>query len=241
MNHSYGESRELKSGLPLLSGWLRYQKQVTFEEFLQPIADEFRVRSLLISGIMSDKQQGLPAAIEKVFPGIPHGYCQAHYLKNIAEPISQADSNMKVSFRKQVRETVGELLRHEEAENQGVLTVTGLIPSPLEMKLGKKNASSINESIALNSSSDDETVSGDGILTTMHQSSHNDEEKLGNSLNSSARKAEIPPDNSSLSKTKSEIEIKPVPATYRKFLKLNRMLNLRQSLFLPKRLMKYLR
>jgi hypothetical protein len=80
---------------------------------------------------MSDKQRGLVPAIGVVFPEAKHGFCQGHYLNNIADPIATADEAMKVSLRKSVRQQVGDLIRPEQVERAGVLTVTGLIPSPV--------------------------------------------------------------------------------------------------------------
>ena len=58
-------------------------------------------------------------------------HCQSHYLNNIAEPVAQADEAMKVSLRQCVREAIGDLIRPEQVERPGVLTVTGLRPSPI--------------------------------------------------------------------------------------------------------------
>jgi hypothetical protein len=38
---------------------------------------------------------------------------------------------MKVSLRKGVREAIGDLIRPEQVERAGVLTITGLLPSPI--------------------------------------------------------------------------------------------------------------
>ena len=120
--------RELQTGLTLRSGWMSEQKQIAFENFLFPIARA----GLRITAVLSDKQQGLVPAIGSVFPDARHALCQSHYLKNIAEPISTADEAMKVSLRKTVRKNSGALIRPEHVEQPGVLTVTGLIASPLD-------------------------------------------------------------------------------------------------------------
>lgn len=122
--------RELRSGLTLRSGWMSMQDQRAFENFLYPIAESgFEVRVVL-----SDKQRGLLPAIETVFPDAKHALCQSHYLKNIAEPIAAADETMKVRLRKQVRSSIGQTIRAEQVEHPGVLTVTGLLPSGLELE-----------------------------------------------------------------------------------------------------------
>jgi hypothetical protein len=119
--------RELRTGKTLRSGWMSEQGQTAFENFLRPIAEA----GLRIEAVMSDKQRGLVPAVGVVFPEAMHGFCQSHYLGNIAEPVAKADEAMKVRLRKRVREEIGELVRPEQVEQAGVLMVTGLLPTPL--------------------------------------------------------------------------------------------------------------
>jgi hypothetical protein len=73
-------------------------------------------------------------AVRKVFPKSHYQFCQAHYLRNLAEPLADTDSAFKVDLRKAVRQHVGDLIRQEprpEPDQGGVLTVTGLLPSPI--------------------------------------------------------------------------------------------------------------
>jgi hypothetical protein len=118
--------RELTSGLTLRSGWLAKQDEATFVNFLQPIAD----LKLPVAGIVSDKQRGLVPAVGVVFPQAKYGFCQVHYLGNAAEPMAEADEAMKVTLRQAVRTELGDLIRQEQVESSGILTVTGLVPSP---------------------------------------------------------------------------------------------------------------
>jgi hypothetical protein len=120
--------RELQLGLTLRSGWLSQQDQDTFVNFLQPIAD----LGLRVVALISDKQRGLEPAVPIVFSGAKHGFCQTHYLNNVAEPVAEEDQAMKVTLRKSVRSEVGELIRREKVEKPGVLTITGLLPKPVE-------------------------------------------------------------------------------------------------------------
>jgi len=119
--------RELRTGLTLRSGWLSGQDHTAFEHLLQPIAD----LGLRVAAVLSDKERGLVPAVRTVFPGIPHAFCQMHYLDNLATPIAQADEAMKVTLRQTVRAAVGEQLREEHVDQVGVLTMTGLLPSPV--------------------------------------------------------------------------------------------------------------
>jgi hypothetical protein len=120
--------RELQLGLTLRSGWLSQQDQDTFVNFLQPIAD----LGLRVVALISDKQRGLEPAVPIVFPQAKHAFCQTHYLSNAAEPVAEEDRAMKVTLRQNVRSGVGDLIRREKGEKPGVLTVTGLIPTPVE-------------------------------------------------------------------------------------------------------------
>jgi hypothetical protein len=120
--------RELQTGLTLRSGWLSQQDQDTFVNFLQPIAG----LGLRVVAVVSDKQRGLEPAVPIVFPHAKHGFCQMHYLKNAAAPVAEEDQIMKVTLRKRVRSEVGVLIRREKGEKPGVLTVTGLVPTPVE-------------------------------------------------------------------------------------------------------------
>lgn len=119
--------RELTTGMTVRSGWLSKQDEATFVNFLQPIA----ALELPVAGILSDKQRGLVPAVEAVFPKAKYGFCQLHYLSNAAAPVAEADEAMKVDLRQEVRAELGDLIRQEKVESSGVLTVTGLVPSPL--------------------------------------------------------------------------------------------------------------
>lgn len=120
--------RELLSGITVRCGWMSQQDQSAFVNFLRPIADlGFRVRAVL-----SDKQAGLLPAVAEVFPDVPHAFCQIHYLQNVALPLAEADEALKVRVRQEIRESLGQWIRQEKEEQPGVLTVTGMLPSPVE-------------------------------------------------------------------------------------------------------------
>jgi hypothetical protein len=122
--------RELTSGVTLRSGWLAQQDQPTFEAFLQPL----KHLEWPILAVLSDKQTGLVPAVATVLPHSRYQFCQAHYLRNLAAPLAEADTAFKRDLRQTVREQVGDLIRQElrtAPGHPGVLTVTGLLPSPL--------------------------------------------------------------------------------------------------------------
>jgi hypothetical protein len=53
---------------------------------------------------LSDKQKAFVNGIKAVFAGVPHRYCDNHFLRELAKPMLEADSHAKVQMRKKVRE-----------------------------------------------------------------------------------------------------------------------------------------
>src|SRR6266702_4305982 len=122
--------RALARGLPLRSGWLCQQDQPTFEAFLEPLK---HLEWPILAGL-SAKQTGLVPAGATVLPHSRSQFCQAHYLRNLADPRAEADAAFKGALRKTVREQVGDVIRQAPRTapgHAGGLTVTGLLPSPL--------------------------------------------------------------------------------------------------------------
>ena len=78
--------RDLSTGLTLRSGWLAQLDQPTFEAFLAPL----KHLEWPILAVLSDKQTGLVPAVATVLPDSRHQFCQAHYLRNLAEQIGRA-------------------------------------------------------------------------------------------------------------------------------------------------------
>ncbi len=52
---------------------------------------------------MSDKQEAFGTSIAAEFPDVPHRYCQNHFLRDVAKPVLEADSQAKVQMRSKVR------------------------------------------------------------------------------------------------------------------------------------------
>jgi hypothetical protein len=130
--------RALLCNLTLRSGWLSRFDQATFEAFLEPLAQ----LPWPILAVLSDKQKGLPEAVASVLPGTRHHFCHSHYLKNLAEPLAEADSAFNVQLRQAVRAEVGPLIRTEkmaDTPQPALLTVTGLLPAPSAPDQGVAN------------------------------------------------------------------------------------------------------
>jgi hypothetical protein len=52
---------------------------------------------------LSDKQDAFVTGIAAEFPEVPHRYCDNHFLRDVAQPVLEADSHAKVQMRKKVR------------------------------------------------------------------------------------------------------------------------------------------
>jgi hypothetical protein len=52
---------------------------------------------------ISDKQKAFVTGIAEVFAGVPHRYCNNHFLRDLAKPVLERDSHAKVQMRRKVR------------------------------------------------------------------------------------------------------------------------------------------
>ena len=52
---------------------------------------------------LSDRQDAFVTGIKAEFPGVPHRYCDNHFLRDVAKPVLEVDSHAKVTMRKKVR------------------------------------------------------------------------------------------------------------------------------------------
>src|SRR4051794_36998614 len=52
---------------------------------------------------LSDKQDAFVTGIAGEFPEVPHRYCDNHFLRDLAQPVTDADSHAKVQMRTKVR------------------------------------------------------------------------------------------------------------------------------------------
>lgn len=78
--------------------------------------------NLPVSGWMSDKQEAFVAGIAQEFPGVPHRYCDNHFLRDLAKPLLEKDSHAKVQMRRKVRglRTIEQAVLREETQKQAV-------------------------------------------------------------------------------------------------------------------------
>jgi hypothetical protein len=122
--------RARSTGLTWRRGWLCQQEQPPVAAFLEP---RQHLEWPSLAGL-SDKPTGLVPAVATVLPHRRHPCCQAHYLRNLADPLAEAEAACKGELRKTVRAHVGAGMRQASRTapgHPGVLTVSGLLPSPL--------------------------------------------------------------------------------------------------------------
>lgn len=109
--------REVQMDRTLVVGWLPRVNHKTLAALLKPVQE----LGLPIAATVSDKQGSVRRALEKVWPNVPHQWCQSHYLGNSMRPIYDRDSNLKTELRKTIRkgirESTGEILTDAEASD----------------------------------------------------------------------------------------------------------------------------
>ena len=52
---------------------------------------------------ISEKQEAFVRGIAVEFPEVPHRYCTHHFLRDVAQPVLEADSHAKVKMRRTIR------------------------------------------------------------------------------------------------------------------------------------------
>jgi hypothetical protein len=110
------------------------QKRVWFAESLISSSAE-EVRRLIVrarqwaEGLgkrvrlwISDKQDAFLSGIAAEFPGVPHRYCENHFLRDVAKPVLEMDSHAKVRMRRKVRglRPIEREVLEERREEEGV-------------------------------------------------------------------------------------------------------------------------
>lgn len=92
--------RECLSGEILLARTLLSARSEDLAVLLKEVKEAIVVP---IAGVVSDGQQSIRKAVEIALPGVAHGLCHFHYLREAAKPIYAADRHAKKELKKQVR------------------------------------------------------------------------------------------------------------------------------------------
>ena len=109
--------REVQTGRVLVARNLSSSSRSEIEHLIA----EVLALGIPIKGVVSDKQESLRRAIECQLPGVAHQLCHFHYLRDLAQPISEADRGLKKELRKRLRglreiERSAEKVAEREAE-----------------------------------------------------------------------------------------------------------------------------
>ncbi|WP_027416910.1 transposase [Aneurinibacillus terranovensis] len=91
--------REVLSGTIVAAKNVKSSSTEELMEFIRPVL-EF---GFPILGFVSDGQQSIRLAFEKLSPDTPYQYCQFHYLKDIAKPAVDSDRKLKTNIKKKLR------------------------------------------------------------------------------------------------------------------------------------------
>ncbi|BDA68574.1 hypothetical protein CAL7716_079520 [Calothrix sp. PCC 7716] len=92
--------RDCLSGEILLAKTLLSSKTEDLAALLLEVSNTLNVP---IDGVVSDGQQSIRKAVEVALPGIAHGLCHFHYLKEASKIIYEADRHAKKQLKKHVR------------------------------------------------------------------------------------------------------------------------------------------
>ncbi|HMB07121.1 MAG TPA: ISNCY family transposase, partial [Isosphaeraceae bacterium] len=92
--------RDCLSGEVLLARSLLSSTQ---DDLARLITEVKGVLSVPITGAVSDGQDSIRKAVKKALHGVPHQLCHFHYLREAAQPISEADRHAKKELKKRVR------------------------------------------------------------------------------------------------------------------------------------------
>jgi len=92
--------RECLSGEILLARTLLSARSEDLAVLLREVKEALAVP---IAGVVSDGQQSIRKAVEIALPGVAHGLCHFHYLREAAKVIYAADRHAKKELKKQVR------------------------------------------------------------------------------------------------------------------------------------------
>jgi hypothetical protein len=94
---------------------------------------------------ITDRQDAFVTSIAAEFPGVPHRYCDNHFLRDVAKPVLEADSHAKVQMRRKVRglrtveQAVLKKQRQSQEESPAVLDPPAVGPTtpPIDDAVGQ--------------------------------------------------------------------------------------------------------
>ncbi len=120
-----------------------------------------------VAGWMSDKQEAFVQGIAKEFPGVPHRYCDNHFLRDLAKPVLEKDSHAKVQMRRKVRglRTIEQAVLREEVKPAVSAEQPARTSPPLAAANGEPSAATLTAEAPAR----DENVAGAGVACAAEQ------------------------------------------------------------------------
>jgi hypothetical protein len=91
--------RDVRSGRVLVAKTLLSSATAEIEHLIEEVLD----LGLPILGVISDKQESICLAVEHKIPMVPHQICHFHYLKDVTQPVCEADRHVKKELKKKIR------------------------------------------------------------------------------------------------------------------------------------------
>jgi hypothetical protein len=95
--------REVLTDSILAVGWVPRVTADSLVSLLTPVQAWLQAAGWPVRATVSDKQVALRTAVERVWPDVPHQWCQAHYLRNAVQPLQDHDQALKTDLRREVR------------------------------------------------------------------------------------------------------------------------------------------
>ena len=118
--------REVLSDTVLAAGWLPRVTQETLGDLLSPVRAFLERHGWSVLSTLSDKQRPLEKAVKAAWPGVPHQWCQAHYLRNVADPLYERDRALGTDLRRDVRKQIRDSLRDvTHSASDGAISPSG--------------------------------------------------------------------------------------------------------------------
>ncbi|NPV81601.1 MAG: transposase [Firmicutes bacterium] len=102
--------REALTNCALCAEVLMSSDAGSIKRLLKPVVES----GYPILGVISDAQSSIRAAVSELLPGVPHQYCQFHYLKDIAAPAVAEDGKLKTSIKNHLDEGRSIHAQHQE-------------------------------------------------------------------------------------------------------------------------------
>ena len=96
---------------------------------IEKLIGEVLALGVPILGVISDKQESICLAIERQLPKVPHQLCHYHYLKDLSQPVCEADRSFNKRLKHRIRRLrpVEQLaaMRSESEESEVVRDYSG--------------------------------------------------------------------------------------------------------------------